>query len=205
MSNKPEFAIAGMPVGRLNALVKILGGEDVANGIIDKELEFSVTKKVRLRLLGTTTLPARRKRYDPATFKREGRSIWDGFANNILAMAKPVKSVPKVTLERHLLKEEMTDAENREDLGDGHIFEDASVFVAILDFLLDRQKNGEDLDDGLLVNGYANIFYVRGLNGEVFAVYAHWGAGFRKWDVDAYPLVVSPWGAGRCVLRATAT
>ena len=44
---------------------------------------------------------------------------------------------------------------------------------------MERQSNGD-----LLTNGYANIFYVRDVNGELRAVFVGWGG--VGWSVRAY-------------------
>jgi len=50
----------------------------------------------------------------------------------------------------------------------------------------------------LLTNGYANIFYVRGTDGNLWAVLARWCSGLGYWRVEAGS-VGGPgvWHAGR--------
>lgn len=157
----------------------------------------------RLQPRGTTTLPANDNRYDPKSFKRAGRYVWDGFNDRILAVAKPIRRVPGITVESSLFTESLAVTDICAELGDDRIFENVSVFVAQLDALLERQKSGEEVSNGLLVNGYANIFYVRGINSEVFAVRAVWGFGRREWRVDADQLDDYRRRAGYCEFRTT--
>jgi hypothetical protein len=63
---------------------------------------------------------------------------------------------------------------------------------------LAAQPNGEEGE--LLVNGYANIFFVVGLDGTLRAVYVLWHAGNRKWYVRCIPLNSTyVWQAGHQV------
>ena len=54
---------------------------------------------------------------------------------------------------------------------------------------------GEGQDGVLLTNGYSNIFYIIGIDGNLWAVHAYWGDG--GWYLLAFP-VVRPcgWSAG---------
>jgi hypothetical protein len=88
----------------------------------------------------------------------------------------------------------MSDAGIRENLGANHVFEDAKAFLLWLSGALERQSNGEEGD--LLVNGYANIFYVRGAGGAVFVVQIYWRAGDGKWCAFASRLDHHWWNAG---------
>jgi hypothetical protein len=59
--------------------------------------------------------------------------------------------------------------------------EQAETTLTELFALMSAQKNGEK--GALLTNGYANIFYIKDVNGVLRAVRAHWDGG--GWDVDA--------------------
>ena len=52
--------------------------------------------------------------------------------------------------------------------------------------LIEAQPDGSP--GFLLNNGYANIFYVEGKNGEVFAVAVRWRSVRRRWYVDDWEL-----------------
>lgn len=65
--------------------------------------------------------------------------------------------------------------------------------------LMERQKNGEE--GVLLTNGWANIFYVRDLNGELRAVGIHWCEG--GWGVSAGSVTFpSRWDDGHRVFSS---
>jgi hypothetical protein len=58
---------------------------------------------------------------------------------------------------------------------------------------------GEGQEGALLANGYANIFYVVGADGNLWAVGAYWGSG-RGWSVCANPVgYPNDWDAVRRV------
>jgi hypothetical protein len=132
---------------------------------------------------------------------RSGLYVWNEFRDRILVIVKPAVALVH-KLKHYDLPENMTDEKVREKLGNGHVFEDASVFSATLAKMIDAQANGEDGD--LLNNGYTNIFYVRGLNGEVFAVVAFWISDGREWSVLAIRLGGCRWFAGGRAFSATA-
>src|SRR3989338_911690 len=60
----------------------------------------------------------------------------------------------------------------------------AEIQLAHFFALLQKQSKGED--GLLLVNGgYANVAYIKGNNGSVWAVGACWDSGFQFWGVEA--------------------
>ena len=65
--------------------------------------------------------------------------------------------------------------------------------------LMRRQGRGQK--GFLLVNGYANIFYIRDTTGTLWAVFCYWYSAREYWVVEAYP-VTNPdgWAAGRQVI-----
>lgn len=143
------------------------------------------------------------KLFNPAEYfrTRPGLYVWEGFTKQILSVAAPA-TAPNVKLREYNLPRNMTDAEIQAELGEGHVFTNASEFCATLAQMLDAQWSGEEGD--LLANGYANIFYVRGSAGEVFAVRVLWHADYREWRVHAYRLDGSRWFAGSRAFSATA-
>ena len=132
---------------------------------------------------------------------RSGLYVWGEFTERILAVAKPAVALVR-TLKHYDLPENMNDAEIRVELGEDHVFEDASEFCATLAGMIDIQSGGKA--GRLLNNGRANIFYVRGTGGEVFAVRALWSSDDREWDVDAFRLDDYRWRAGYRAFSATA-
>ena len=48
---------------------------------------------------------------------------------------------------------------------------------------------GQGQDGNLLINGFANIFYIRSqVDNQLWAVYCRWDSGNRDWLVNAYPV-----------------
>jgi len=64
--------------------------------------------------------------------------------------------------------------------------------VSHLWFLLTKQANGEN--GALLTNGRANIFYIRGISGNLWAVTVDWDG--RGWNVNAHSIDGLRWYAG---------
>ena len=161
----------------------------------------------RLRLVGTADIPVRDEPFDPEKFFRirKGLHVWDDFNRILSSAASSVESTLEARLAMFDLGKALNDAEIQTELPDNYVFEDAGIFCAYLAGMIDRQENGEEREDGLLVNGYANIFYVRGKNGEVFAVVVSWFSDDRGWFVAARPLVGARWGAGYRVFSSPAT
>jgi len=125
---------------------------------------------------------------------REGLWVSNAFRERIVSVAEGVGAEPATVGKSLNLSKDMTDAKIRERLGDGHVFEDTSAFLSYLEGALKLQWGGRG--GVLLNNGYANIFYVRGAGGEVFAVDVFWYADNRKWYVNAYRLDDNHWDEG---------
>jgi len=199
-----SFLIKDVPTGKLNALVKNIGGLDIMDGILDGTVKFTVIEGQCLSSTSTITLPASKKRFNPDEYyqTREGLYVWEGFRNRIVPATSPIEQVPGMEIFSFDLDKSMNDAEIRAKLPKNHVFENASIFCAYLGGMIDRQPKGKEGD--LLSNGYANIFYVRGLNSELFAVNVLWDAVNREWDVNADSLDDDRWSAGIRAFSATA-
>jgi len=147
-----------------------------------------------LRLHGEVTIPAGAA-YNPAQgLNRPGVWLSGVFESNILSVAKVVENVPETTLAGYNLAKPANDEEVCRELPKDHVFENAGEFCALLSAMMERQKSGEA--GGLLANGYANIFYVRGKASEVFAVNVYWSGDDRAWHVSAARLDDCRWNAG---------
>ena len=107
---------------------------------------------------------------------------------------KVEENVGDTTLAVHRLEKGSKDSMIRTELGDR-----AEIQLAHFFELLKKQSKGEE--GRLLVNGYANIAYIIGNDGNLWAVLALWFSAFRCWAVLACS-VESPaeWAAGRQVL-----
>jgi hypothetical protein len=202
-----KFASRNLTAGQLNAVVKMIGGEQAVRDCLSGKSELLITQKEatkRLERIGEVVLPAITDPCKPAKFFKtcNGLCAWDSFREWILPATKQVNSVPEATITRHKLVKDADNAEIRAEMPDNHVFEDASSFCAHLAGMIDRQKGGKD--GNLSSNGCANIFYVRGAKSEVFAVYVHWIFAYRRWGVGAYALGDDRWRAGgRAVSIAT--
>lgn len=188
--------------------VKNLGGgdEDIlrvkTDGALRKKLaELIVSGKEQVKRLlefvTTVTVPAVARLVAKDCFKQDVSPeaavkiscIGDNFKAKF--SGKIEVDVPAAELKIHRLCEASLDAPIITALGDCY-----ETTLAHLWTLLSRQPNGEQ--GVLLVNGYANIFYVRDLEGGLWAVGARWYGG--GWYVYAcsveYP---GRWCAGRQV------
>ena len=119
---------------------------------------------------------------------------WIGFNTNILH--KVEENVPAADLMLFVLRESSRDIPIIAELGGEEIKE---VKLAQIWELLKRQARGES--GVLLTNGFANIFYVRDVNGELWAVGVCWRSTTHGWLIDAltvdYPNV---WFRGSLVI-----
>lgn len=104
-------------------------------------------------------------------------------------LPKIESNVPATEIRVHKLFRKSRDLGIRAEIGEGK----EETTLGQLWEMLKLQGNGQD--GVLLTNGWANIFYIRDINGNLWAVYAHWyGVG---WDLNA-DSVESPsgWRAG---------
>lgn len=150
-----------------------------------------------LKPVAKATVPARTKPINLAEFyqTRFGLYVYDTFADRFdLSAMQTVDSVPERPYVALLLKANAYDWDIRKELPEKHL-----SFLEDIAGLIEAQPNGKS---GLLLNnGYANIFYVVGKNGEVFAVHVYWYSGNRQWDVRGWGLDEGgEWRAGSQVL-----
>lgn len=153
----------------------------------EKQLSSRYPVLAETRLLnpvGESTVPARTKPVSVAAFYQTGPGlyVYDTFADLLdLSARQAVDSVPERPYVASLLKANAYDTDIRKELPDTHL----STLEDIAG-LIEAQPNGKS--GFLLNNGYANIFYVEGKNGEVFAVRVGWGSDRRKWFVSDWEL-----------------
>lgn len=128
-----------------------------------------------------------------------GIQLWisDNFMNWLI---KPIKN-KKVSLtegkklEKLSLVKPMHDTEIQIELQNLNLIA-VEIFLPLLWNMLSLQKNGEEKEDGLLTNGYANIFHVKLEDKSVVAVDVHWSDD--EWDLDAMGFGYAfRWGNGR--------
>lgn len=125
--------------------------------------------------------------------QENGFYCWDNFKDNFLD--KIEEDVTDTTLAIHSLKKASLDSLIRNELGP----EREEITLTHFFNLLQKQSKGET--GHLLVNGYANIAYIRDKNGNLWAVDAYWYSGDRYWYVNANS-VTNPldWNACRQVV-----
>jgi len=179
-----DFASKNLTAGQLNAIVKKLGGEEGALRFLRDELTVSEAIVKKLLDPVTTSEVAGVVSFIAKDKFREGKTTdsvkiaWLGsnFENNFLG--KTEKDVAPATLRIQKLKEASLDTPILAELGDR-----AETTLAQLWELMKLQGSGQN--GVLLVNGYANIFYVRDKNDVLWAVYALWYSVSDGWDVGA--------------------
>ncbi len=117
-------------------------------------------------------------------------SFGDNF--NLHFLPKIEENVQAVDLQVHRLLRNSKDLGIRTEIGE----DKEETNLAHLHHLLTLQGNGEK--GVLLTNGYANIFYIRDMDGNLWAVGASWDDG--GWDLGAYSVEYpNDWDAGRQV------
>ncbi len=98
------------------------------------------------------------------------------FQENFLG--KIEEPIGKTKLRYHKLRKSSVDKPILAELGDKT---KAETTLSEMFALMEMQPNGES--GALLTNGYANIFYIRDINGGLWAVYCRWNDG--GWYVHA--------------------
>ena len=193
-----EFASKDLTAGQLNAIVKKLGGEDVVRGILADRMKFAITEKELLAQCEQVSVgpivPGNAQKFFTT---REDLYVWDGFVDRVLSTVKGEAGLSeRIILQSYTLTEPANDATIRNSLSKNHVFE-ATELCAILQHLIGGQPNGKE--GHLLSNGYANLFYVKGGNDQLYVVLVDWDAGYRGWSVRAWSLDGDGWHAGNRV------
>ena len=119
--------------------------------------------------LRTSFLPnrsSRRPMFAPGTIS--GRCSWEKKEQGVTANRLTIHSLGKNSLDAPIRKE----LGNREEITLAH-------FV----HLVRQQSQGQD--GVLLTNGYANVAYIKGNDGNMWAVNADWYSDDRYWRVEA--------------------
>jgi len=119
--------------------------------------------------------------------------IWKGFKTNFLD--KIEEDIPATSLAVYTLSQISPDGPIIDELGGSK----AETTLAHLYQLVRGQANGQA--GLLLTNGYANVFYVRDVEGKLRAVSVYWYSICREWYVRA-DSVAGPdgWDAGSQVV-----
>ncbi len=115
---------------------------------------------------------------------------WTGHNFKKLFLEKVEENVPEAKLAVSWLERNSFDVPILTELGDK-----AEVKLSYLFDLLAKQSNGED--GVLLTNGCANIFYVCGVDGNIWPVDAFWYSDVHSWFVEACSVeLLDRWNGG---------
>lgn len=200
-----EFAMACGRNGLTRADIKLLSTGDNLRRSVDWLNGTTVippAKPKLLELVGSVPVTATQRfvaadHFVVDTSKKTKAKIaflWDNFKINFVP--KVETDVPAGGLKIHKLLRDSVDAPIIAELGPAHETQLADLWAMLL-----RQPNGEEKKDGLLVNGRANIFYIRDAKGVLWAVRAYWLADVGGWDLYAYSVTSpDPWLAGDLVV-----
>lgn len=143
-----------------------------------------LTETRLLKPVATSIVPARTKPFNAAEFYQTGTGlyVYDTFLDHLdLKARKTVDSTPERPYVASLLKTDVYDRDIRKELPESHL-----STLGDIAGLIEAQPNGKS--GFLLNNGRANIFYVAGKNGEVFAVDVDWDSDAREWYVFDWEL-----------------
>lgn len=105
---------------------------------------------------------------------------WLGNNFKELFLSKTEEDVLAGELKIYKLLQSSLDAPIMTELGDPRAY---STALADIWWMLKTQPNGED--GALLVNGYANIFYINDAKGNLWSVLANWSPGKGGWYFEA--------------------
>ena len=197
-----EFESKNLTVGQLNALVKIIGGEEVVRGVLDKSVEVVLSAVKLLRQLTTVSVTGIQKFVARDAFGESNPDgikfyFWDNFRSNFLG--KVEEDVPTATIAVHRLEKASLNRPIMAELGVDEKTKKGVMKLAQFYELIKAQAHGEE--GSLLVNGYANIAYIEDEEGNLWAVNADWYSVYRGWSVDAFSVGFPyGWSAGSRVL-----
>lgn len=187
------YKYASWTFGQVEALINILGGDEVARNILAGKVKV-VAQTVQqvietlLDFAGTVTVPATTsklvakekfmistERNAPVKISYLGDNFTAWFLNNDGKIEDPIT---EQTLRYHKLRQSSVDGPIITELGGE---EKSETTLSEMFSLMEKQKHGED--GVLLNNGYANIFYIKDQNGVLRAVLVSWDGG--GWFVSA--------------------
>lgn len=96
--------------------------------------------------------------------------------------------IPASELRVHRLRKRSKDETIIDALGGEEV---AETYLAHMWEMMKIQGQGQQGD--LLVNGYANMFYIRATNGKLWTVRCRWIARYGNWCVGARPIALPCW------------
>lgn len=180
-----------MEWGKMEAVVNKLGGMEGVDRFLSGEL--TVKASDLLRKLATAEVVGV-ARFVAIEHLKTANVGWMGDNFKKFFLGKVEESVGSDVIVVHRLEKDSRDAPIMTELGD-------RVEIKLAQFFGLLEKQSKDEAGPLLVNGYSNIAYITGSDGNLWAVGASWYSGNGYWIVGAYS-VESPfgWRAGGQVL-----
>lgn len=175
--------------GLLIDTIEKLSGDDGTDWA--ERLKSALRKNDLLRRLGEVAVSAVKEFVVADNFKVGNAgisSLGENFEINFLGRTE--KNIKGSTLLVHRLEKVSIDAGIRAEL----ITDKKETSLAYFYELLSKQSKGEA--GSLLTNGYANIFYVRDVSANPWAIIASWDSCNRGWGVIAFSMSSIAWVAG---------
>lgn len=162
-------------LGQIEALINKLGGEEGLHRFLVGEL--TIKEPDLLRRITTISVPGT-KRFVAKDHLKTANIGWAGDNFNKLFLKKAEENVKDLTIAVDRLEKNSLDASILAELGNR-----AEINLAHFFWLIEKQSKGEN--GPLLTNGYANIAYILGIDGNLWAVGVYWYSGRGYWRVGA--------------------
>lgn len=208
MTTKSEL-ISGMGValslvqGLVSAVREVGGAEDQIHELVTEQGKLKLLemarivagkiKEVLLRKVATVHASANKK-FALSEAVNISNVGWMSEQFKRLFGDKVEEGVPAATIAVNRLERNSTDPAIVIKLGGK-----PQMPLAYLFELMEKQSQGQE--GVLLVNGYANIVYAVGNDGNIWAVSANWHPSYRYWHVNALSVAyLNPWLAGLQIL-----
>ncbi|MEK7562094.1 MAG: hypothetical protein AAB509_00230 [Patescibacteria group bacterium] len=179
-------------LGQVEAVWNKLGGMEGVERFLRGEVTFK--QPALLRKLASVQVDAVVRLVADEKTRKDANVGWTGDNFKKFFLGNVEEDVEAIIVAVHRLGQSSLDAPIMTELGDR-----AKIKIAHFFELLKKQSRGED--GVLLTNGYANVAYIKGSDGNVWAVRAYWGSYSSYWSVEANS-VGSPsmWVAGVQIL-----
>ena len=187
------FNKAGLSEDEAQRVLETGGLKEIIDSFI-AEHRHEVPSILKLVANGIKASGSKRFVVNEASLK-EANIGWTGENFKEHFLGKVEENITDATLAIHRLEQSALDAPIRKELGS----ERGVTTLAYFFNLIKKQSNGQK--GHLLVNGYANIAYIRDKKNTLWAVRARWLSFYGYWLVDAYS-VENPleWLAGYQIL-----
>lgn len=137
-----------------------------------------LTKPKLLRKVATAKVPGFARFVNDETSRKEANISWTGSNFDKFFGDLVEENVAEATIAVWHLEQNSKNSPIRTELGDREVIKLAQ-FVSMIKEQSQRQKGK------LLVNGFANVAYIIGNDGNVWAVSTYWNSACGYWDVGA--------------------